>query len=113
MEPGSSIAVLKQDHEPEAAGLFVVPPYMALPAWIDQVREYVPNLLLHSNESRIVSAVTLAGPASHRPAATRVLAIRGLSFDEAEVPLMTLELDSGQRGVSHDLRPLLPLLIRR
>jgi hypothetical protein len=113
MQPGSSIAVLKQAHEPEAAGLFVVPPYMAVPAWIDRVREHVPHLLLHGNGSRRVSAVALAGPASHRPSATRVLGISGLTFNEAEAPLLTLELDSGQRNVTHDLRPLLPLLIRR
>lgn len=113
MEPGSYIEVLKQPHEERAVNVFVVPTYMSVPAWIDEVREHSPMVLQHANGSRSVTALMIAGPPPHHPAVAKALKIDSVSFAAAEEPLMTLELDSGVGGEVYDLRPLLPLVIRR
>jgi hypothetical protein len=113
MEPGSSIEVLKQPSEPDAFVAFVVPEYMAIPAWIEEVKQESPEVLAHSSGARRLTGVEIHGPAGHRALAARSLQIPGLLFVEAGEPLLVLELDGGAQGVTHDLRPTLPLLIRR
>lgn len=109
MSEGTSITVLKQPGEPQAFDVFVVPSYMALPAWIEQVSE----LVLHANGARRVTALEIHGPLVHQPRAARTLQIPNLRLVEAREPLLVLELDEHMAGMTNDLRPLLPVVIRR
>ncbi|HEX6252211.1 MAG TPA: VOC family protein [Gemmatimonadaceae bacterium] len=109
MLAGTSITVLKQASEPQAFDIFVVPSYMALPAWIEQVAE----LGLHANGARRVSALEIRGPQVHQPEAIRALSISSVRVTEASEPLLVLELDDRRAGETHDLRPLIPVVIRR
>lgn len=113
MEPGTSIDNLKQSWEPDAFVVFVVPAYMAIPSWIEEVKRESPEVLAHANGARRLTGVEIHGPAEHSAAAARSLQIPGLRVVEAEEPLLVLELDGGAQGVTQDLRPTLPLLIRR
>ena len=109
MSEGTSITMLKQPGEPRAFDVFVVPSYMALPAWIEQVSE----LVLHANGARRVTAIAIHGPPDQQPGAARTLEIPSLRVVEAPAPLLMLELDEHIAGITHDLRPLLPVIIRR
>lgn len=109
MSEGTSITLLKQPNEPHAFDVFVVPAYMALPSRIEQVTE----LVLHANGARRVSAVEIHGPLAHQPKATPVLDIPNLRVTESPDHLLVLELDEHKTRVTHDLRPLMPIVIRR
>jgi hypothetical protein len=109
MREGTSITLLRQPSELHAFDVFVVPRYMALPAWIEQVTE----LGIHANGARRVSAVEIHGPPAHRPRVTHTLHIPNLRVAEASDHLLVLELDAHEAGVTHDLRPLMPVVIRR
>lgn len=113
MQPGSSMDVLKQASEPDAFMAFVIPEYMALPSWIGDVKQNGPELLRHPNGSRRLTGVEIHGPARHHALAARSLRIPGLRLIDASEPLLVLEFDGGARGTTLDLRPLLPLAIRR
>lgn len=113
MEPGSSMDILNQPSEPHAFRIFVVPEYMAVPAWIDQVRQQAPGLLAHPNGARRLTGLEIHGPAQHNAVAARSLQIPGLRVVDDREPLLVLELDGAAQGVTLDLRPTLPVVIRR
>lgn len=113
MKAGSSIALLKQDSEPDALEIFVVPDYMALPSWIGQLKEHMPSLLAHPNGAKRITRIEVHGPASHHPVAARSLVIPGFTMREAAEPVAIIELDGGTRGIRSDLRPVLPLVLLR
>ena len=113
MERGSAIDMLVQDGERGAFELFVVPGYMALPGWIDQVRTHAAWLLEHPNGVRRVTHATVYGAASHRPRAATTLTIPAFAFTPADEPLLVLDVVGGAAGTVVDLRPHAPVLIRR
>jgi hypothetical protein len=49
---------------------------------------------------------------THRPGAAN-LDLRPIQFEEASEPLLLVEFDGGLAGESWDLRPALPLILRR
>lgn len=108
MRPGTSITLLDQASEPMAFALFVVPPYMAVPAWIDQAAE----LVQHENGARQLTGLEIRGPVAQHPTATRALRIPGLTVTDAAEPMLVLEFDGGRTGVIHDLHRLMPVTIR-
>ena len=111
MKPGTAIELLRQN--PYELDLFVVPGHMSLPQWIGVMAEKHPALLLHANGVGEVSAVTVHGSAKHRPGALEVLRLPSFTFSESDTPLLELEFDRGRKDQTVDLRPLLPILIRR
>jgi hypothetical protein len=111
MRPGTAIELLRQN--PEELDLFVVPGYMSLPQWISVMADKYPSLLSHPSGVRMVSMITLHGTAKHRPRALDVLELPSFTFREGETPHLELEFDRGRQGETIDLRPQLPLLIRR
>ena len=111
MKPGTAIELLRQ--HPEELDLFVVPGYMSLPQWISVMAEKYPALLLHANGVKQVSMIGVHGSAKHRPSALDVLKVPSFTFKESDTPLLELEFDRGREAVSIDLRPELPILIRR
>ena len=113
MQPGTAIDLLRQESEPNAVELFVIPKYMAVPSWIGQVRTRMPRLLAHPNGAREVTAVDLRITASQRPEAIKHVTAKRLSFTPDSVALLTLDLDAHSRGETIDLRPTLPIIVRR
>ncbi len=113
MRPGTAISLLRQPDEPDATEVFVVPSYLALTSWVSAARQSMPQLWLHPNEVKRATAVTVHGPRPHRPMAADHLVAALLEFGTADAPVMTLAFDGGAKGVIDDLRPLLPLVIRR
>lgn len=113
MQQGTAIEIFTQPQEMDAFKLFVVPSYMALPAWIADVKERFPELLAHANGAARVTNVEVHGAARHRPSAVTMLPIPSFRFVESEAPLVTIEVDGGTRQTIVDFRPALPLLLRQ
>lgn len=113
MRPGSFIALLRQPSEPGALDMFIVPEYMALPAWIEMVRQQAPQVLSHPNGARRITGVEILAPRAHHARAADLLKVDGFRSVEADEPFLILELDGGTRGETMDLRPLLPVIFRR
>lgn len=113
MEAGSFIELLRQPDEPHATEVFTVPSYMALPGWISWVRENTPTLLRHQSGVERLTSLELRGPPSHTPRLLKLRNVQGLRLSAATEPVAVLEFDGGRRGVTVDLRPLLPLLVRK
>lgn len=92
--------------------VFVVPDYMALPSWKEQVMETTPEVFDHPAGIATLTAVRLMGSAAPESAAQAGL--ERVSFEEAGVaPLLELTFDGGAAGSTTDLRPELPIVIRR
>lgn len=113
MRPGTVMEILTPKGEPNAFELFVVPEYMAVPAWIGGLREKRPHYLAHSTGAQSITAVEIRGPASHRPHALSAVEVAQLRFTEADEALLVIELDGGVKGKTVDLRPGLPVVVRR
>jgi hypothetical protein len=108
MERGSAILLLRQPSEPAALDVFVVPPYLSVPAWIRQVETQSSPLLAHPNGARCLGRIEMHRPARHVPLAARTLSIPGFGVHEARDPLLVLELDDGRSDVVRDRRPPMP-----
>jgi hypothetical protein len=113
MQPGTVLEMLTRKEEAKAVELFVVPKYLAVPTWMPQLRAQAPHYLAHTNGSKLITAVEVRGPLTHRPSAMNTLDIVPLRFTEAQDPLVVVELDGGAKGTTIDLRPQLPLLFRQ
>lgn len=106
------IELIDTSSDPGAVELFIVPPYIAMPSWEQAARTHGPARFEHRlgvarlTGVRVVTAV--------RPAlADELASVSGLEFGEAETCLLELTFDGGAAGVTHDLRPGLPIVIRR
>ena len=113
MEEGSFIELLRQPDEPHATEVFTVPSYMALPGWIDWIRENAPELLRHDSRVERLTSLELRGPRSHMPRLLERGSVPALRLTAADAPLAVLGFDGGRRRESVDLRPLLPLVVNR
>lgn len=90
--------------------VFVVPTYMGLPAWIDQLRVEKSALLSHPLGISRLTEVTIE---TGSPPATAVeIQLPGLHFRPSELPMMELVFDDGRQGATLDLRPGLPLVMK-
>jgi hypothetical protein len=113
MTPGEVIELLTQDSETLASDLFVVPPSMAVPAWIARLRERAPEWLRHERGGREITLARVHGREAHRPKAFAILEPARVEFVTADAVLLELVVDGGRNAAVTDLRPLLPLVIRR
>lgn len=113
MRPGSFIALLRQPSESDALDMFIVPEYMALPAWVATLRQHAPEVLNHPNGARRVTGIEIRAPRSQHPRAADVLKVDSFASVQAAAPLLIVELDGAARGEIMDMRPLLPVLFRR
>jgi Glyoxalase-like domain len=116
MMPGTDIRATTTIDQLEAPDVFVVPAYMALPAWIESVRSdsRQSGLLQHPSRVRQLTHVrlSLVDPKG-LVASVRALASAGVvEIDRGSAAVATLTFDGGRRGVVRDLRPSLPLVIR-
>jgi hypothetical protein len=90
--------------------VFVVPSYMALPAWIEELRIENPGVLRHAlGLSRLTNVII---ETATLPSEAAQLSLRGLSYKKSESPTMELVFDGGRQGGSVDFRPGLPLFLK-
>jgi hypothetical protein len=113
LEPGAAYELLRQPADSLAADLFVVPRMSALPSWIAQIRDRVPEMLQHPGGGHEITLVRVSGPTEHEPAALPALRPDRVEMVPAEEPLLEVSLDHAVRGERVDLRPTLPLVIIR
>lgn len=92
--------------------VFVVPDYMALTSWKEELRDMAPGMFVHAAGVVDLTSVRVVGVAE--PASVAEAELAGVSFEEpGAAPLLELTFDEGAAGVTTDLRPELPILIRR
>jgi hypothetical protein len=110
--PNLFYLLLRQPDEPLAADIFVMPPPAAVTTWLDRYRARRPDLFAHPLGAREITRVLLRGSPANRPRATD-LGPRPIRFDSAATQYVILEFDRGPQGREWDLRPILPLILRR
>jgi hypothetical protein len=120
MPPNTAILLLRQPAESLAAEVFVVQDEIALPYWVAQVRHEAPILLMHPGGWRRVRRVVVHGASTQAPSAFASLkpARVELRADAtAATTWVEMELEGGARAGAAsrtiDLRPALPLVLRR
>ena len=116
MPPGTVIQLLRQPAESLAAELFVVQDEIALPWWIGRVRHEATILVQHPGRWRRVRRVVVHGPTAQLPAALARLRPANIAWRSdatAAAAWVEMELEGGTPGRTVDLRPTLPLVLRR
>ena len=111
-EPPASYVLLRQPGESLAPDVFVMPAARAVTVWLSRYRTRHPERFMHRFGGRKITRVLVRGPPAQRPHAAD-LTLRGVRFREADTPLLVVEFDGGTGGESWDLRPALPLVLRR
>jgi hypothetical protein len=110
--PPADYVLLRQPVESLAADLFIMPTERAVTSWLARYRTRHPDLFAHSLGVQRITRLVVRGPLAHRPSAAN-LDLRPIQFEEAAEPLLLVEFDGGRAGESFDLRPALPLILRR
>jgi hypothetical protein len=105
-----------------APSLFVVPRAMALDsagfarrlaAASPERRAWLTGLRQHPLGVRTLGATRLRVPAAGVTAGTRLVTTAGIvRVERAEAPLLELSFGPTPQGRTHDLRPVLPLVLR-
>jgi hypothetical protein len=113
LRPGTHYVLLRQPAESLATDVFVVPDDRAVPAWAGRAKTRYPGLFEHPSRVRRLTRVSLHGPPHQVPEALRRLRPALLTVEETDQAWMEIELDGGAAGVVHDLRPRLPIVLRR
>jgi hypothetical protein len=104
--------ILRQPAETLAADVFIMPAAGAVTTWLDRFRTRRPELFAHAIGARRVTRVLLHGSPANRPRAID-LDPRLIGFEAGPMQYVTVEFDSGGLGREWDLRPILPLVLRR
>lgn len=112
LRPGTYYVLLRQPAESLAPDVFTMPDDRAVTSWIGRFRSRRPDLFSHPSGARRITGITIRAPASQRPRAAE-LETRLVRFEEASSPELVLEFDGGQLGKTLDLRPALPIILRR
>lgn len=116
MPPGTAILLLRQPSESLAAEVFAVQDEIALPWWIPQVRHEATILVQHPGGWRRVQRVVVHGPATQMPAALATLhpaRVEWRADATAAASWVEVFMSGGTPGRTVDLRPTLPLVLRR
>jgi hypothetical protein len=110
--PNAVYLLLRQPEEPQAADMFVMPSSAAVTTWIDRYRARRADLFAHRLGARQITRVLLHGSPANRPRAMD-LNLPSIGFEPAPTQYVTVEFDRGLQGREWDLRPVLPLVLRR
>jgi hypothetical protein len=110
--PPAYYVLLRQPSESLATDLFIMPADRAVTSWLTRYRTRRPDLFAHPLGVQRITRLVVRGPQPQRPGAA-ALDLRPVQFEEAAEPLLLLEFDGGQAGEAWDLRPALPLILRR
>ena len=112
MRPGTYYVLLRQPEESLAVDVFITPDYVAVTSWLGRYRNRRPDLFTHPLGVRRITRALVRGQPNQRPRASKVEP-RLVRFEDASSPQLVLEFDGGHRGQTWDLRPVLPLILRR
>jgi len=104
--------LLRQPEELLAADLFVMPAQAAVANWIDRFRGRHPDLFAHPSGAHRITRVILHGTPANRARALD-LDLRMIRFEHAATQYAIVEFDPASQGREWDLRPVLPLVLRR
>jgi hypothetical protein len=113
--PGADSAtywILLRTEASPAPDVFIQPVDRAVTAWIAAYRSRRPDLFTHPSGVRRITGVVLHGPSSQRSTAAG-LDVRLVRFVESDSPLLEIEFDGGLKGERWDLRPVMPMILRR
>ena len=110
--PNMFYLLLRQPEEAQAADIFVMPSTAAVTQWLARFRVRRPNLFAHPLGARRITRVLLRGLPANRPRAMD-LDLRSLGFAPASMQYAIVEFDGAREGREWDLRPALPLVLRR
>ena len=116
MPAGTVIQLLRQPAESLAAELFVVQDEIAQPWWIGQVRHEATILLQHPGRWQRVRRVVVHGPTAQQPAAlarVKPARVEWKADATAAAAWVEMEIEGGTPGRTVDLRPTLPLVLKR
>jgi hypothetical protein len=110
--PGIAYLLLRQPTESLAVDLFVMPPGRPATSWLGRYRSRRPDLFAHPMGAHSITRIVVHGRSANRPRAAD-LDLRPIHFAPAGAPYLVVEFDDGKEGRSWDLRPALPLVLRR
>jgi len=110
--PNVFYMLLRDTMETRAADIFVMPPTAAVTQWLDRFRGRRPNLFVHPLGARRITRVVLRGSPANRPRAMD-LPVPSLGFESSTAQYAIVEFDGARQGREWDLRPALPLVLRR
>lgn len=110
--PNIFYLLLRQPEESLAADIFIMPPRAAVTQWLGRYRARRPDLFAHPLGVRRITRVLVCGAAPNRPRAID-LTPQPIDFDSAATQYVILEFDGGLQRLEWDLRPALPLVLRR
>ena len=111
-DPPAFYILLRQPPESLATDLFVMPQERAVTSWIEAYRTRRPDLFAHPSGVQRVTRIVIQGPLAQRPRAMD-LDLRPIRFEVASEPLLLIDFDGGQGTQIWDLRPALPVVLRR
>ena len=111
-DPPASYVLLRQPTESLATDLFIMPPEGAVTSWLGAYRTRRPDLFAHPSGVQRVTRIVIQGPLPQRPRAAD-LDLRPIRFEVASEPLLLIDFDGGQGTEIWDLRPALPVVLRR
>ena len=112
LRPGTYYILLRQPQESLAAEMFIMPADRAVTSWLERFRSRRPDLFSHALGGRRITGIIVRGSSHQRPRAAD-LDTRLVRFEEASSPALVIEFDGGHFGQTWDLRPALPLILRR
>jgi hypothetical protein len=110
--PDAFYLLLRQPEEPLAPDLFVMPAGMAATSWLSRYRSRRPDLFTHPMGAHRITRIVVHGQPANRPRAAD-LDLRPISFEPAGSPYVVVEFDDGMQGRTWDLRPALPVILKR
>lgn len=110
--PNVFYLLLRDPEETSATDIFVVPPTAAVTEWLNRYRGRRPELFAHPLGVHRITRVLLHGSPANRPRAMD-LDVRPMGFEATPSQYLTVEFDGGVQGRQWDLRPVLPLVLRR
>ncbi len=110
--PNVFYLLLRAPAESLAADIFVMPPAVAVTEWLERFRGRRAELFAHPGGFRRITRVIIRGAPANRPRAMD-LDPRLITFESAATQYAVVEFDGGTQQREWDLRPVLPLILRR
>jgi hypothetical protein len=110
--PNIFYLLLRQPQESLAVDVFIMPASGAVTAWLGRYRKRRPDLFTHPLGARRISRILLYGAPANRPRAADLVS-GPVGFASAGTQYVVVEFDDSPQGRVWDLRPTLPLVLRR
>jgi hypothetical protein len=110
--PTAFYLLLRLPQESLATALFIMPVPAAVPSWISRFQGRRPDLFAHAMGAHRITGVVVHGSPANRPQAAD-LGVKPVTFEVADKPYVVVEFDGGVQSRMWDLRPAVPIILRR